>query len=221
MFKKVLIAEDMDSINKAVESTLRNLNVTEVVHAQYCDEAFLKTKKAALEDEPFELLICDLSFKSDHRQEKLSSGEELIAALKEDLPELKVIVHSVEDHPHKVRSLWDSGHIDAYVCKDRNGLLELRQAVEAVHRDETYNSPQIADSLNQRNLLVLPDYEVKILTYLANGLTQDQISSRLKEEGISPNSKSAIEKRLKEIREEFNANTNPHLISIVKDLRLI
>ena len=30
-----------------------------------------------------------------------------------------------------------------------------------------------------------------------------------------------IEKRLKDLREEFNANTNPHLVSIMKDLQLI
>ncbi len=221
MFRKVLVAEDMDSINRAVETTLRNLQIPEVVHAQYCDEAYLKAKKAAMDNDPFELLICDLSFKEDHRPQKLASGEALIEALKRELPDLKVIVHSIEDHPQLVRSLWDSGHIDAYVCKDRNGLIELKEAVEVVNREGHYNSPQIATVLNQKNVYVLPDYDTALLTHLANGLTQEQIRQRFLAEGISPSSKSAIEKRLKEIREEFNANTTPHLISIMKDLRLI
>lgn len=221
MFRKVLVAEDMDSINKAVETTLQSLHINEVVHAQYCDEAYLKAKKAAMDNDPFDLLICDLSFKVDHRPQKLTSGEALIDTLKQDFPDLKIIVHSIEDHPQLVRNLWETGNIDGYVCKDRNGLIELKEAVKVVHNEGNYNSPQIATVLNQKNLYVLPKYESALLTYLANGLTQDQIQQRFREEGISPSSKSAIEKRLKEVREEFNANTTPHLISILKDLRLI
>jgi hypothetical protein len=56
---------------------------------------------------------------------------------------------------------------------------------------------------------------------VANGLTQKQIEENFKERNLTPSSKSAIEKRLKELREEFNANTTPHLIGIVKDLKLI
>lgn len=70
-------------------------------------------------------------------------------------------------------------------------------------------------------MLTLNDFEINIVKYLANGYTQDQIEQKLKSQHIKPSSKSAIEKRLKELREEFSANTNPHLISIMKDLQLI
>ena len=221
MFKKVLVAEDIDSVNEAVRHCLSSLGVPEVAYVQYCDEAFLKVRRAALEEEPFDLLICDLSFKTDHRHQKLNSGEELMAVLKKDFPSLKIIAHSIEDHPQKVRMLWDSNLIDAYVCKDRQGLQELKKAVEAVARGNNYNSPQIELALKQENLYMLPEYEIKLLNYLSAGFTQAEIQERFKTEGISPNSKSSIEKRLKEIREEFGANTNPHLISILKDLRLL
>ena len=49
MFKKVLVAEDMDSINHAVASVLEELNIAEVAHAQYCDKAWLLAKKASQE----------------------------------------------------------------------------------------------------------------------------------------------------------------------------
>lgn len=221
MFKKVLVAEDMDSINHAVGSVLKELKIDEVEHAQYCDNAWLKAKKALQDGEPFDLLICDLSFKQDHREEKIKSGKELIESLKQEDPTLKVIVHTIEDHPHTVKSLWDSGNINAYVCKDRSGMRELKEAIHRINEGIPYNSPRIERSLKQQNLIVLDNFEISLLTYISKGLTQDEIGEKFKQKNISPNSKSAIEKRLKELRDNFNAKTTPHLIGIVKDLKLI
>ncbi|MDX1760742.1 MAG: hypothetical protein R3218_01170 [Christiangramia sp.] len=48
MFKKVLIAEDIDAVNSALKEFLLKLGVMEVVYSQYCDEAYLKCRKAAM-----------------------------------------------------------------------------------------------------------------------------------------------------------------------------
>lgn len=221
MFKKVLVADDIDSMNHAVASVLKDFGIATVEHAQYCDSAYLKAKNAKQHGEAFDLLICDLSFKSDHREEKITSGKELIAILKKEDPNLKVLVNSVEDQPHTVKALWETGNINGYVCKDRNGMKELRDAILNLSRGKSYNSPRIERSLKQENLIILNDFEIKLLTHIANGLTQDEIEANFKQHSISPSSKSAIEKRLKELRDEFNARTTPHLIGIVKDLKLI
>ncbi len=221
MFKKVLVAEDMDSINVAVSGLLQDLGIAKVEHAQYCDEAWLLAKKAIMEGEPFDLLICDLSFKNDHRTEKISSGKELISVLRKEDPRLKVLVNTIEDHPQTVRSLWDSGNIDGYVCKDRHGMRDLQEAIVAVKQGETYNSGRIENLLKSNNMLILGDWEMELLEAIATGLTQEEIQESFKSRQIFPCSKSSIEKRLKELREEFGANTTPHLISILKDLKLI
>ena len=221
MFKKVLVAEAMDSINQAVSSILEDLGIPEVVHSQYCDEAWLKAKKAIQDDTAFDLLICDLSFKQDFREEKIKSGQELITRLKKEDPNLKIIVNSIEDHPQTVKDLWKSGNIDAYVCKGRTGLKDLKEAIQNIKKGKKYNSPSIENSLKQKNLLSLNEFEISIVKYLSNGYSQDEIEKELKRRNIKPSSKSAIEKRLKELREEFKANTNPHLIGIMKDLKLI
>ena len=70
MFKKVLIAEDMEDINKGVHTLLTELGVTQIKQVQYCDDAYLKIKRSALDNEPFELLITDLSFKAGQKTEK-------------------------------------------------------------------------------------------------------------------------------------------------------
>lgn len=221
MFKKVLVAEDSEGMNVGVRSVLEKLQVKQVAYAQYCDEAWLKAQRAFVDGTPFELLICDLSFKADHRNEKIGSGQELITALKREQPGLKTIVFSVEDHPQIVRAFWESGQIEGYVCKDRKGLAELREAIVEIYKGTSYLSPQLAAVLKRKNLVTLTVYEVELLTRLAGGLTQEEIEQQFKKAGISPSSKSSIEKRLKELKEEFSANTTIHLVTILKDLRLI
>ncbi|MDR5589545.1 response regulator [Christiangramia sp. SM2212] len=221
MFKKVLIAEDMDTVNHAVTSVLKDLKIENSDHVQYCDNAYILAKKALNENTPYDLLICDLSFKKDHREESITSGQELIRILKEEDPNLKVLVNSIEDSPLTVNKLWESGNINAYVCKDRNGMSSLKKAIEAIHRNRKYNSPGIEEKLNKSNTFTLNDFEISLLDCLAKGMTQDQIQEHYKTNNIKPSSKSSIEKRLKELKEEFQANTTAHLIGIVKDLRLI
>ncbi len=55
----------------------------------------------------------------------------------------------------------------------------------------------------------------KLLEYLAKGYTQQEISDELKKLGYYPNSLSMIEKMLKRIKKEHNANTLYHLAVIL------
>ncbi|MEJ1222834.1 DNA-binding response regulator [Sediminicola sp. 1XM1-17] len=221
MYTKVLVAEDIDSISMGVDMILQQLEIAEIQHTSYCDDAYLKAKKAQLDGAPFQLLITDLSFKPDYREANLTSGHELIAALKKDQPNLKVIVYSIEDHPQAVRSLWESSLIDGFVSKDRKGLLSLKDAITAVHKNTSYLSPQLEGLMAQKNILTLGDFEIELMKKLAGGHTHDEIATDFKANGIVPSSKSSIEKRIKELKEDFQANTTAHLVSILKDLRLI
>lgn len=72
--------------------------------------------------------------------------------------------------------------------------------------------------MNTRNLKSFIDLDSAdqiILCYLKEGKTQAEISDLLKIMEIKPNSLSIIEKRLKAIREKFNAKTNFHLAVIL------
>ena len=221
MFKKVLIADDLGSINKGVLSLLDKTGIRDVQSEQYCDSSYLKIKKALLDKDPYELLITDLSFKSDHRDEKYTSGEELIAALSKVQPSLKVIVYSVEDRLQIARTLIDTYHIDAYVCKGRRGLEELEQAIKEVYEDKIYLSPDIKEALNKKSNLEIDNYDILLLELLSNGLSQDDISSELKKNSVTPSSLSSVEKKLNKIKDQFKANNATHLVAIVKDLGII
>ena len=221
MFKKVLIAEDMEDINKGVHTLLTELEVSEIQQVQYCDDAYLKIKRAALDNEPFDLIISDLSFKADHRSQKYPSGEALVEKIKTEYPNLKVIVYSVEDRLQPVRNLFNKHQIQAYVCKTRSGLKNLTKAIHASYVNNTFLSPEVSNALSSNNDLEIDDYDISLLDKLSNGLSQEEISALYKEQHISPASLSSIEKRLNKLRIQFNANNAIHLVAIVKDLGLI
>ncbi len=221
MFKKVLIAEDMEDINKGVHTLLTELDVTEIQQVQYCDDAYLKIKRAALDNEPFDLIISDLSFKADHRSQKYPSGEALVEKIKTEYPNLKVIVYSVEDRLQPVRNLFNKHQIHGYVCKTRSGLKNLTKAIHASYVNNTFLSPEVSNALSSNNDLEIDDYDISLLDKLSNGLSQEEISALYKEQHISPASLSSIEKRLNKLRIQFNANNAIHLVAIVKDLGLI
>ncbi|MDY0780964.1 response regulator [Tenacibaculum sp. IB213877] len=221
MFSKVLVSDDLGSINQGVLSVLDNLGVTNVQQVQYCDDAYLKIKRGILDKDPFDLLITDLSFKADHRKQKYSSGEDLIKVLKEEHPELKIIAYSVEDRLQKVRLLMNTYHTDAYVCKGRRGLIELEKAVPSVYNHQAYLSPQVAQAISHKTDLEINDYDIELVKLLSTGLSQEDISIYLKNNNISPSSLSSVEKRLNKLRIQFKANNAIHLVAIVKDLGLI
>ena len=136
MFKKVLVVEDLDTISLTVVHALQELGVADVRYVKYCDDAYLKIKRAILDEEPFDLLISDLSFKTDHRENKLTSGEELIEAVKKDQPEIKTIIFSIEDKSFRIKSLFNKLDINAYVLKGRDSIPELKKTIKRIYADD-------------------------------------------------------------------------------------
>jgi len=222
MFKKVLVAEDFDSISMTVGQALEELSVSEIHHAKYCDEAFLKVKKALFDEAPYDLLISDLSFKTDHRENKLNSGDELIAAAKKAQPDIKTIVFSIEDKSFRIKSLFNDLGINAFVAKGRNSIPELKKAIQAVFDNNSkILSQELSHILRDKSLIEIEAYDISLLTLLSRGLILDEIALDFKNSGIIPNGSSSIEKRINKLKIFFKANNNVHLIAITKDLGLI
>ncbi|SFD87183.1 DNA-binding transcriptional response regulator [Flavobacterium phragmitis] len=222
MFKKVLVAEDLDSISIAVVQVLEDLQVPVIDHVKYCDEALLKIKKALLEKEPYDLLISDLSFKSDHRKAILNSGDELIEAVNKVQPKIKKIVFSIEDKSYRIKSLFNDLGITAYVSKGRNSITELKNAiVSAYNNEEKIVSSDLSFSFNDKALIEIESYDISILKLLSQGYILESISKEFKDLSITPNGTSSIEKRINKLKIYFKANNNVHLIAIAKDFGLV
>lgn len=222
MFTKVLIADDIDFNDLGAAQILNELDVVEIQYAKYCDEALLKVKKAHLEGAPFQLLISDLSFKADHQLNQLNSGEELIAAVKKQCPNIKIIVFSIEDRAHRIKLLFDELNIDGYVIKGRNTIYDLKRAIQKTYNNEPENiSPELLYLLQDKTTSEIDNYDVQLIKYLSIGISQENIEAEFKKEGISPNSKSSIEKHINKLKIYFKANNTVHLVAIAKDLGII
>lgn len=222
MFQKVLIVDDIDFNDVAAVSVLEALAVPQIDFAKYCDDALLKLKRGYLDHLPYDLLITDLSFKADHRTNQLTSGEALIEAVKGLFPEIKIIAFSIEDKSYRIKSLFDHLGINGFVMKGRNTMLELRKAVEAVaNQDAPYLPADLQYIFQDKLVNEIDDYDIQLLNYLSKGVSQEAMESVLKQAGITPNSKSTIEKRISKLKIYFKALNTTHLVSITKDLGLI
>jgi DNA-binding NarL/FixJ family response regulator len=222
MFNKVLVAEYLDSISIAVIQALEEISIAEVHHSKYCDDAFLKIKKAQHDNAPYDLLISDLSFKPDHRENRLTSGEELIEAVKIVQPDIKTIVFSIEDKTFRIKSLFNDHGINAYVSKGRDSIPELKKAIQRIYNNEEKQySDELSLILRNQSLFEIEAYDIALLKALAKGCTLDDISLEFKDSGIIPSGSSSLEKRINKLKIYFKASNNVHLIAITKDLGLV
>ncbi|KFF04204.1 response regulator [Flavobacterium reichenbachii] len=222
MFKKVIIAEDLDAMNLGIQQVLKDLNINNSQHSKYCDDAFLKIRAAINQNEPYDLLISDLSFKTDHRAVTIASGDELVQKVRELQPDIKIIAYSVEDKSFRIKSLFDNAGINAFVLKGLNSIEELKKAINILlNSDQKFISPEVASALQEKNNYEIDDIDIKILKHLSAGTSQDEIIEIFKNSDIKPNSKSAVEKRLSKLKDFFKANNTVHLVSITKDMGII
>lgn len=222
MFHKVLIAEDFDTSGLQLAKLLsEDLNVEEVDNTMYCDEALVKNKKAIQEHSPYELLITDLSFKADHRSRNLTCGLELIKAIREIHPTIKVIIFSIEDRPSKIKQIVTNYGIDGFIPKGRNSLREVKKAVIQIHQGNSYFPSELNQHIKKEHLLILENYDQEILKRIAIGDTKEEVSLIFKEKGIKPCSVSSIEKKLQKLYVSFNAKNTTHLIAIAQKEGLI
>ncbi|WP_298501826.1 DNA-binding response regulator [uncultured Maribacter sp.] len=218
MFKKVILAEDFQGENHGIAETLHEkLAIEELQNELYCDKVFTRLKVALKNNAPFELLVTDLFFEEDHIDRKITSGRELIKAARALQPNLKIIVHSMENNPLQINTLFKEHKINGYVCKGRNGMIELVNAINEVFHNRTYVSPQV-NLTAANNTIELDDFDRSILKELANGLTKKEVSDKFKRENKTPNSESTIDKRISKLYDEYETkNTTSLLFKLAKE----
>lgn len=220
MFKKVLIAEDHEIRNLGVINTLEELFVPEFEFVSYCDAALKKVKSAITEEKPYDLLITDLEFDDDFVEQSINSGQELIAEVKKIQPNIKIIAFSIEKKTQLIDELFHGLGINGYVSKGRNDAKELKNTIKRVFADEIVIPQDILNSI-RNNTIEVTDYDINLLDSLSKGWKQHEICAHFKQEGLQPNSRSAIEKRLNDLRDSLNARNNIEMIAICKDIGIL
>jgi len=223
MFKKVLIAEDEEFLNISLRVTLNEFGIIldNRDYVSYCDDALMRVKKAIQEGKPYELLITDLSFVEDWRKQEILSGTELIRAVKEIQPDISVLVFSVDHRKSTANSLFNDLGIDGYVPKARGAAADFRLAINAIYKGEKYYSPNLRKTDTGENHYKLTSIEKTIVTLIAKGESQKEISIYLKTNQMKPSSLSSIEKTLSHLKIALNVSTPVQLICFCRDKNMI
>jgi len=214
MIKKVLIAEDHQSVNISLQRTVAEFGIDQADHVYYCDEALIRIKRGVERNQPYDLLITDLYFEADGHEQTISSGILLIEAVRQIQPELKILVFSAEDKASVIEKL----DIDGYVRKARNDAQQLKEAFETISRNQQYIGRQ---GFNQKNASVLTSYDTTIIKLLAQGTRQNKIPDYLQANQIPRSSLSSVEKRLNRIKELLGCSNNEQLIAYCKEKNII
>jgi len=221
MFEKILIAEDHESSSISVQKTLEDLHITNADYVYYCDDALAKIQKSIRENNPYDLLITDLFFEEDHREQNIKNGTELIQKIRELLPSIKVIVFSAEHRSGVIDSLFTQYQINGYVRKARNDSKELKKSIASVFINENYLSFDLKQEVKKLNSYEFTAYDINIVSLLAKGILQKNIPDHLKAKGITPNGLSSVEKKLNSLKEDLQVTSNEQLIAFCKDLGVI
>ena len=221
MFKSVLIAEDHQSANISVQHSLKDLEIADVSYAYYCDDALLRLKRGIQDGQPFDLLITDLSFEEDGREQKINGGPALIAAARNLQSELKILVFSAEPNPAVVSGLFQQLAINGYVRKGRRDSIELKEAIENIYKGKKYVPAEFQQSIRARNAHDFSTYDILIISQLAKGTLQKDIPVYLQQNGVRASSLSSVEKRLNQIKEVLGFTKNEQLVAYCKDKRII
>jgi len=217
MIKKVLIAEDYQSVNLSLQKTLESMGIPNPDYVSYCDDALLRVRKALERPPSYDLLITDLHFEPDHREQAVQNGEELIEQARRLQPDLKVLVFSATGKPATIQRLFDLLDIDGYVPKGRHDATELEAAIQLIDRRQRYFPRQLYKQLRQKKAHNFTPFDLAIIRQLAGGMRQKDIPAYLQQHNIHPSGLSSIEKRLNLIKDTYGFSTNEQLIAFCKD----
>jgi DNA-binding NarL/FixJ family response regulator len=179
---RIMLVDDHALVREGVRHVLTSTPGFEVVAEAGDGETALKLAPEAAPD----LVVLDLSMPG-------GTGLDVATRLRVELPEVRILILSVHDHPEYVLGAVRAG-AQGYLRKDTSPA-ELREAIRAVARGESYFSPNVARHLTAavrgesergtpvERLVKLAPREREVLGGIAAGETSREIAARL---GLSP-----------------------------------
>ncbi len=132
---RVMLVDDHTLVREGIRHILQGTPGFEVIAEAGDGETALRLAQSTRPD----LVVLDLSLPG-------LSGLEVTTRIRESLPEIRVLILSVHDHQEYVLGAVRAG-AQGYLRKDTSPA-ELREALQAVARGESYFSPPVARHLS-------------------------------------------------------------------------
>lgn len=170
-FIKVFIVDDHQIVIEGIKSLLQNQDYIEIVGsanaAQNCLQ-FLKSKT-------IDVILMDINLPD-------INGIELCGIIKNEYPNIQVIALSTHNQGSYIRKMIENG-ASGYLLKNTDKH-EILKAISTVNDGKSYLTVEAERSLRYENELQnklpkLTKREKEVLTNIANGMTNLQISEKL------------------------------------------
>ena len=209
---KLLVVEDHDSVSLGIFhflNTWSELDCQVIIATEYHQALRL------LKEKKIDLVLLDIYLSSATDGSHDYDGDALLREINKQPNPPFVIIYSKIDSLDMLDYLIYSLGAQGYILKSRQSLQELPLAIKAVLDGQTFFSPTIQKFLRFHIKQLDMDYKDRlILKGLSRGLTQPKIKAYIIEKGLAC-SLSSIEKRIKKMKNKFDAASLAELLTIV------
>lgn len=150
----------------------------------------------------FDLVILDIRL-PPCKKLKIDSGEDLGELVRNYLPKAKILVCTFYLNKLRLQHIHDRLKPEGFVCKTDVDISGLATAVQNVLKHDIYYSRTIVKTLKQRsfNDFQLDQIDLSILIELSNGSKMKDLVE------LMPISKSAIDKRIRSLKQKLNIDS--------------
>ena len=196
-----IVIDSFHSAFKIIQERNGNINFN-FRQAQCCKQAWNLISQIS-NSNGNKIFLIDIKLKPDHKN-KLYSGEDLGVKIKACFPKSKVIICTSLNQNNRILNIVKQVNPDSLIIKSDIDFNELVLSINKVIQNETYYSKTVINLLRKRTIFpfVLDIYDTQILMELAQG-------ARMKElQELIPLSKTAIEKRKRQLKIYFKVDTD-------------
>ena len=172
---RILLADDHPLVRRGIGACLQRQHHLEIVGEAADGREALAKVKQLLPD----LVLLDIDMPH-------MSGLEVAGILRKELPQVKVLILSMHQHPEYILRILQSG-AHGYVLKD-SPIEQVVKAIETINAGQSFFNPEVARlALNQfaggngegPDLKKLTQREREVLVHIAEGYSNKEIAQVL------------------------------------------
>lgn len=216
---KVLMVDDHPLIVEGYKNILQELNSQEVKivfeSANDLEQAYNKIKQSSVAENYFDIIFLDISL-PEFPDKNISSGEDLAVYVRKTSPISKIIFLTMHNENYRLYNLVKNINPEGLLVKSDVSSLDLKKAFWDVLADKVNYSDTVLKLMRKQvtHDFALDQFDRQILYQLSLGIQTKKLPE------VIPLSLAAIEKRKRNLKNQFGLEKEGDLILIQKAKQL-